>query len=97
MVLGVDDVLEGAAVPAVLVGVGLVVAAPFLIAGSRPAAKKVLHAYLDAADKLKGAAAETKEMLADLLAEVQAEREVQAAAAMPAAKDTTDGGAAEGA
>jgi len=94
MGLGIDDVLEAAAVPAVLGGIGLAVAAPLLLSGSRPAAKRMLHAYLDFADKVKESGAETKEQWADLLAEVQAERRARAAEAGPAATDAQ--AAAEG-
>jgi hypothetical protein len=89
MALGIDDVLEGIAVPAVLAGVGLAVAAPFLIAGSRPLAKKMLHAYLDAADKLKEVTEESKEKWGDLLAEVQSERQAAATARIEAAETVT--------
>lgn len=80
MGLGIDDVLEGAAVPAVLVGIGLAVAAPLIAAGvtgaGRPVAKALIHKYLDLADKMKEATAETSEQWKDLLAEVHAEREL---------------------
>lgn len=85
MGLGIDDVLEGAAVPAVLVGVGLAVAAPLVAAGvtgvGRPVAKTLIHKYLDMADKVKEMSAETAEQWLDLLAEVHAEREAAALAA----------------
>jgi hypothetical protein len=84
MGLGVDDVLEGAAVPAVLVGLGLAVAAPLIAFGAsgpgRPVAKTLIHKYLDMADRLKEMGAETSEQWQDLLAEVHAEREAAAAA-----------------
>jgi hypothetical protein len=93
MSVGIDDVLEVAGIPAVLAGVGLAVAAPFLISGSRPVAKKMIHAYLEVADKLKESTAETKEKWADLLAEVQAERAAEAAAKAEAMVAEAEGAA----
>jgi cellobiose phosphorylase len=80
MALGFDDILEGAVGPTILAGIGLAVAAQFLMGGSRTAAKKVVHAYLDMADKLKESSSESRERWADFLAEVYAEREARAAA-----------------
>jgi hypothetical protein len=66
------------------VGIGIGVAAPFLITGitkaSRPALKALMHGYLDLADKVKEMSAETKERWSDLIAEVQTERQQKAAA-----------------
>ena len=78
MGLGIDDVVEGAAVPTILAGIGLAAVAPFLFHGlgekARPVAKAVIHKYLDLADKVKEAGSETQEQWRDLLAEVYAER-----------------------
>jgi hypothetical protein len=78
MALGVDDIIEGVATPAVLLGLGVVVAAPFLLVGSRPLAKRMIHVYLDASEKVREASAETREKWSDLLAEVKAERAARA-------------------
>jgi hypothetical protein len=79
MGLGVDDVLEGVAVPAVLVGLGIVVATPLLLKRGRPVTKAAIRGYLNVADKVKEMAAETGERWKDLVAEVQQERVAMAA------------------
>ncbi len=95
MALGIDDVLEGAAVPAVLAGIGLAVAAPFLVhglgAGGRRVTKAVIHKYLDLADKMKEAGAETREKWSDLLAEVHAERAAHESEPSQAASEVLTG------
>ncbi len=77
--MSLEDVLKGASVPAVLIGIGVVAAAPMLLRGvsdgSRPLAKALLHKYLDMVEKFQELSAETQEQWRDLLAEVQAERE----------------------
>jgi hypothetical protein len=76
--MSLEDVLKGASIPAVLVGIGLAAAAPMLLrgvgGGGRPLAKSLLHKYLDMADRFKELGAETQEQWRDLLAEVHAER-----------------------
>jgi hypothetical protein len=80
MAFGIDDIVEDIAIPGIVIGVGLAVAAPFLLTASRPLTKKAIHAYLAARDKVTEATAETRERWADLVAEVRAEREATAAA-----------------
>jgi hypothetical protein len=80
MALGIDDVVEDIGIPIVLAGLGIVIAAPFLLTASRPLTKKAVHACLAARDKFNEATAETQERWADLLAEVKAERDAAAAA-----------------
>lgn len=87
MALGIDDIVEDLAIPVVLAGVGVVLVAPFLLAGSRPLAKKAVAAYLSVSDKVKESAAETKEKWADLVAEVRAERAVAVAGAAEVAAE----------
>jgi hypothetical protein len=79
MALGIDDVVEDIGIPIVVAGLGIVIAAPFLLTASRPLTKKAINAYLAARDKFNEATAETWEKWADLLAEVKAEREASAA------------------
>ncbi len=60
-----------------LIGVGAALAAPVIVpaAGAvvRPLAKGLIWGYLAAADKLKEFAAETREQMNDIVAEVKAE------------------------
>ena len=90
--MSLEDILKGATVPAIIVGVGLVALAPMLLRGlgdeSRPVAKALLHKYLDMVEKFKGLSAEAQEQWTDLLAEVHAERE---AADLSAAADAKSG------
>jgi hypothetical protein len=87
MGLGVDDVIEGVAVPALLVGIGVFVASPLLLKGGRPITKAAVRAYLEVADKVKEVAAERGERWKDLLAEVQQERAAKAAETAAAAAE----------
>jgi hypothetical protein len=93
MAIGIDDVLEVAGVPVVVAGIALVVAAPFLISGTRPVTKKVLHAYVGVSDKLQELTAGTRESWGDLLAEVRAERAAKAAAKAEALAAEVEGAA----
>jgi hypothetical protein len=76
--MSLKDVFKGATHPAVLVGVGLVVAAPVLLRASRGNGRKILkrlvHKSMDIADSVSQTAAESHERWRDLLAEIQAER-----------------------
>lgn len=76
--MSLEDILKGASIPAVLIGLGLAALAPMLMRGlgegSRPLAKSLLHKYFDMADRFKEIGSETQEQWRDLLAEVQAER-----------------------
>jgi uncharacterized protein DUF5132 len=72
-----DDMLRGG-LPGVLVGVGVVLAAPVLFpaaaSGARPLAKALIRGRLVVADTVREVVAEAGEQLSDLVAEVQAER-----------------------
>jgi hypothetical protein len=91
--MSLEDVLKGASVPAVLIGIGLVAAAPILLRGvsdgSRPLAKVLLHKYLDMVEKFQELSAETQEQWRDLLAEVQAERQASQQADVASAAEPT--------
>ena len=82
--MSLEDIVKGASIPAILLGIGLASLAPMLIHGlsgnSRPVAKNLLHRYLDMAEKFKELGAEAQEQWRDLLAEVQAERQAREAA-----------------
>lgn len=86
-----DNGIKGA-VPLVLVGLGVVVAAPLVLpavaAVSRPVAKTLIRGYLMLTDAVKEFAAEAGEQVGDLVAEVKAER---ATAAEAAAEASTGG------
>jgi len=81
MAVETDDLLKQASSAAALLGLGALVAAPFLLKSSqgRPVAKSIVHGCLDVADRLGEAAAETAEQWQDLVAEVRAERMAKAA------------------
>ena len=76
--MSLEDILKGASIPAILIGLGLAALGPMLLRGfgegSRPLAKSLLHKNFDMADRFKELGAETQEQWRDLLAEVQAER-----------------------
>ena len=91
-----DNVLEIGA-PAVLVGVGAVLAAPLVlpVIGSvaRPIAKGAVKGYLALADNAKEFFSEASEQWSDLVAEARAE---QAAAPHGAARPAPAKGAVKG-
>jgi hypothetical protein len=87
MALGIDDVVEAVATPVVLVGLGVLVAAPVALVVSRPVAKRMIRTFLDASDKVRESAAETREKWSDLVAEVKAERAAEAAARVESAAE----------
>ncbi len=72
-----EDGLTGA-VPTVLIGLGIAVAAPILLpataAGLRPLGNILVKTYLAVADSAKEMFAEAGEQLGDLVAEARAER-----------------------
>lgn len=77
-----DDVLKGWG-PSVLIGAGVVLAAPLLLPATtsvvRPLAKALVKGYFAAAEKMKEVMAEVGEQVSDLVAEAKAEYEAGAA------------------
>jgi multisubunit Na+/H+ antiporter MnhC subunit len=73
----IEDMFKGG-VPALLVGVGVALAAPILLpaaaTGARPLAKALIKGALVVGDSVKEVVAEAGEQLSDLVAEVRAER-----------------------
>ena len=76
--------------PGLLVGLGVVIAAPLVIPAvgraARPLAKVVIRGYLAAAGLVSELASEAHEHAKDLIAEVEGEREAATKAEEPAAK-----------
>jgi hypothetical protein len=81
-----NGALDGWA-PSVLIGVGVALAAPILLAavaaGGRPIAKTLIKGCLVVAETVQEVVAEASEQLSHLVAEAQAERAVGAAATAP--------------
>jgi len=90
--MGLMDGGLKAAVPGILVVLGVAVAAPLILpavaAVSRPVAKSLIRGYLVLTDAIKELAAEAGEQVGDLVAEVKAER---AAATNTGAEASTGG------
>lgn len=73
----IEDALEGG-VPRVILGLGLVAAAPVVLpaaaAGVRPIAKTVVRGWFAVAGGMRGFVSKSREQMSDLVAEVRSER-----------------------